>query len=223
MYDDDDEYEVVGGAPAKASPQSWAKAGNPMPPWHMWGNTVRLDGSVRTAAGGQQVGRATSQLLRVSYKRPETWSFFLGARIVNASASTTGCTIRVVTDVMLGVGRSMYDTTRPDQTAIVQSGFSTFVWVVPPGPGTNLLLLPPKYTTVASRVVLDDSVPAAFERCEWFPATDIQMTSKLILTTTDQDLDVSVEVTGFVAPRTHVRPDWFNASNRFLGGETGGT
>lgn len=220
----DDEESEVGGPAAQ-----WANPGNPVEPWHIWGTSIRLTATVDSAT---TVGSVGAQLLKVSYKRPETWSYFLGARIVGArtaagSPLSTGCTVDVRYNLMTGIGRTMFQTS--DQLANFAAGaglaFARFRWVVPAGPGTNLLLLPAKWTTVTRTPLHDDSDPTSFERIETFPAQDIQMSSQLLWTTVDQEMAVDVEVTAYVAPRTHIRPDWFaaNAQRKFLGGETGGT
>jgi hypothetical protein len=66
---------------------------------------------------------------------------------------------------------------------------------------------------------MDDSTPLVLTPpVEWLPAQDIQCTVRAGLQNVGT---ATVEVTSWFAPRSHVRPDWFN--EQFLGGETNGT
>lgn len=194
-------------------------------PWHMWGNKVEL---VSTVTSGTTISPANAQLLKVAYGRPETWSFWFGARIVQASALSTGCTIQALVDVTPGVGRTVFQTEQPASMglgAVPGRAFSKFVWDVPAGPGTDLLALPKKWSTRGVTPLTDDRDATSFQFVDWIAAQDLQVGVTLLLTTIDQEITVRVEVTGLVAPRTHLRPEWFgeDPTRQFRGGENNGS
>jgi hypothetical protein len=189
-----------------------------MPPWHMWGNTARLELQSTPNFGGM----ATKQLVKINYKRPETWSFFFGARVINAASGGAVLGVHVAFDIIIGVGRTMFSTTPnapPGVNALgttvpafVRFRFDVGIPIVP-------LLNQPKWTTTGQPPVMDDSTPLVLTPpVEWLPAQDIQCTVRAGLQNVGT---ATVEVTSWFAPRSHVRPDWFN--EQFLGGETNGT
>jgi hypothetical protein len=188
-----------------------------MPPWHMWGNTVRLTSNVDINGGNT----ASGQLLKISYKRPETWSFFFGAELLDGNTPNPQMDVVVLVDLIAGVGRTNYVTQAPGNI-LAAPGFVRF----------NFVLVPPfvagvdnrKYTTVGSGPPLDDATPLVRPVIEWLPAQDIQAQVR-VRASGGAGSFATVAVTGWVAPRTHIRPDWFRdgAQRQFLGGETDGT
>lgn len=194
----------------------------PTPPWHLWGSSVQLTAAV---TAGNAVGQASDQLAKVDYRRPETWSFWFGAKMINGNPIlSTGVLVQVWIDVIVGVGRSQFDTRQPDAIGFglfPGRSFCSFAWDIPLGPGTNILDQPAKYATSGGGVVLDDRDTTIVPRVEWIPAQSIQCNARLAITTVANPQEVTVEVSGYFAPRTHVRPDWFLET--FGGQETGGT
>lgn len=184
-------------------------------PWHMWGATqvVRL-----TPVAGDNV-QASLQLLRVNYKRPETWSFFFGASLYGAGTLSDALTVRVAIDVITGVGRSVFNTENQFLAGFPQ--FVTFFWNL--AGGQNLTNVARKWTTTGSRVHLDDTDATDTVRPEWIVAEQLQAKARIFVVAETTEPELKVEVTGFVAPRTHVRPEWFDDNNMFRGQETGGT
>jgi len=201
---------------AKA-PLPFNQGGNP--PWHMWGSTQILEASSTPAFGGI----TSRQLAKIQYKRPETWSFFFGARILAATVPA-GVTlgIHVAFDLIIGVGRTMFDTTAGGLAigstipAFAKFRFTTTVPLVP-------VLNQPKWRTTGESAVFDDSTPLVLPPpIEWFPAQDIQCSARVQLQSVGT---AKVEVTSWFAPRSHVRPDWFRELDaaQFRGAETDGT
>lgn len=185
----------------------------PLAPWHMWGGTQRVD--ITPAAG--VTTNASLQLAKVSYKRPETWSFFFGVSLLGQGDSSDTLAIRVYIDIILGVGRSSFQAANQDLASFPQ--FARFGWnLVAP---YNLGAIPKKWTTVGSRVQLDDLDATDTTRPEWLVAQDIQATARLGVTAETTEPTITAEVSAFFAPRSHVRPDWFR--EEFRGHETGGT
>lgn len=187
-----------------------------MPPWHMWGGTTQLN-----VTSTPSLGAVTSrQICRISYKRPETWSFFFGARVLSATGASP-LRIFVVFDLIIGIGRTMFDTTATggaigNVPAFARFVFDTTIPIVP-------VLNQPKYTTTGRGPVHDDSTPLVLAPpIEWIAAQDIQCSARAILGAVGNAV---VETTAWFAPRTHVRPDWFleKPADQFKGGEHGGT
>jgi len=199
---------------------------SPVAPWHMWGSSKTIT-LVQGAAGSATA--QTLQLGRVNYRRPETWSFFMAARLVDGTtnAGPANEDLEVNFQIIVGVGRSVLRTQEQGQ-----NGWVRMLWSIPPAvhPGGNLNNL--KYTTVANSVPLQDGVATSTEKLEWIVAQDIQCYAQVAFLRVPPGNSVTVEVTSFFAPRVHVRPDWFteagedievNEAAKYLGTERGGT
>lgn len=225
-----DDYGQVDGD-ASVAFQS-ASAGTPwlregIPPWHMWGNSQSIVVEASTTDTDAPV--ATGQLIKISYKRPETWHFLLAARIINAPTVTLDNNLEVTVnfDVISGVGRS-------------QSQLPTFEtmkwgWVEGQAPPSAKVLYTQQVQTPALRMIFD---PDADEYVD--DPTSVRIFNELV----GQDIQVScrvaffmrginegdahaaeIEVSAFFAPKTHVRPDWFVRGSpevMFPGAETQG-
>jgi len=192
--------------------------GNPIAPWHMWGSSQ----SVQIPASAASGILGSTQLLRVNYKRPETWSFFFAARLSGAvvTAIPDDVTVEVAIDVIAGVGRSIFDTS--GRLLAGWPRFVSFFWDLPAP--TNFSQIAPKWTTVGSRVLLNDTDATDTIRPEWIVAEQLQASARVIVISPGGTSPAfQADITGFVAPRTHVRPDWFAEQNMFRGNETGGT
>lgn len=197
----------------------------PLPPWHMWGNGELI--TVDDAVGVAVTPRVSQQIARINYKRPETWTFWIGAKLTGG-AENLGVgdgLVRLIVDIIPGVGRSSFLTAQNQSPLVaIRPAFVDFHWVVPAGaiPGQSINNV--KYTTTAITPPLDDRDAETVRTVEWFPAQDIQCEATLIKLSADI-ASVTAEVTAFFAPRTHVRPDWFARvpkSEQFRGGETEG-
>jgi hypothetical protein len=163
------------------------------------------------------------QLAKISYRRPETWSFFFGAKILSLSGTAGPVTLEVAFEIIPGLGRTMFDTTPPGG-AVASSGrgfaFFLFSLSIPfvPVPGSS------KYTTVGRGPAQDDTLPLERPFIDWIPAQDIQCLAGA-RSTPSVNIQTSIEVTALFAPRSHVRPDWFREMppEKFRGAETDGT
>jgi len=197
---------------------------NPMPPWHMWGNTVTATVETPPAGAGALVGGANVQLFKIAYRRPETWSFFIAGRLLTGNVSDVDIQVIAQINLMPGVGRTMFDTLGVFGAS---TAFVEFRWLVVAGvlPGTGNVR---KWTTQADTPLLDDLTATSRQLIQWIPAQDIQAQFRLALVLTAPSLvtnSATVEITAWMAPRTHIRPDWFSDEDQtqFLGSETGGT
>ena len=198
----------------------------PVAPWHMWGSSQQVS-LTQTVAGGAPA--QTMQLARVNYRRPETWSFWLAARLTGGDVNPGpgALVVEANVQVLFGVGRSIFRS--EDQG---QFGFARFLWSLPAlvSPGGNLNNN--KYTTRVNSVVLNDVDATSFQPIDHIVAQDIQCWATFSILSVPVGNSVSAELTAFFAPRVHVRPDWFtelgedvevNEAIKYLGTERGGT
>jgi hypothetical protein len=181
-----------------------------LPPWHMWGSSI----VVRLEQGGS---RGTEvQLVRVNYKRPETWSFFFGARILDGSIIAGASSVFIDYEVVLGVGRTLFTAIGAILPGV---GFCSFAWQI--GAGANPAQTNPKWTTRVFTPPLNDFAAATtIQSLDEIPAQDIQIKANVSAPLGAADFRV-VELCAWVAPRAHLRPDWFERN--YLGSELGGT
>jgi len=197
--------------------------GFPLAPWHMWGGDRILTVNPSTRLPGDPV-----QLARINYARPETWSFFLGARILGGDTPTTGATILTLGfDIMVGTGRSLFQSQAPAALGGFVTAFSSFTWSVPIGsvPGTQPSNA--KYVTQITGPQLDDTAaaPGVREPIQWLAAQDIQCSVRVLdyLVGAASTPGVRVQASAYFAPRSHVRPEWFGKSPEFRGEENKGS
>lgn len=183
-------------------------------PWHMWGNSVQLRSDTGVAGGNT----AASQLLRINYKRPETWSFFFAAELLNAATPAPNMNVVVLIDLIAGVGRSNFDTFQQGNILTVPAFVRfDFLFTPPFGPGPFR-----KYTTRGSGPLVDDNIATSAPVIDWIPAQDIQVQVRARVSGPLGSL-ADVSVYGAFAPRSHVRPEWFTRVGQFTGGERDGT
>lgn len=193
-------------------------------PWQMWGTS--------TIVTSHQRGGQSQQVARVNYGRPETWSFFLGARILTLDNPTAlnNVSIAVQWQLVLGLGRDSFQTPTldgPSGLAIPSTvqPFAFFCWRdIPPNTDPSAVVNNPRYTTQSRTAPLDDSDATSKFPIDWFCAQDIQC-SALVTQSSNIIVSCTVELTAFFAPRSHVRPEWYadDEGSRFRGQEQGGS
>ena len=186
-----------------------SKGGAGFPPWHMWGTkkTVEI-----TQDASLQVARQSEQLVRINYKRPETWRWLFAAKLISKTAPGD-ITLFVNWNLTFGVGRS--STQFP---AFEQYLFSTAA--IPINANDTIFS-----STVSGRLRLQ-GVPAASQPAtnviETIAAQDIQLQTDFVFASATAGEQCVVEVSAYFAPNTHIRPDWMLKSGSFLGEELGG-
>lgn len=192
-------------------------------PWHLWGSSVLHTGKLQAVSPSpfDRQGQ-TRQIARVSYARPDTWSFFFGLILHGApdDPNPGAVNLRADFELVLGIGRSRISL----QNAIGDGrGFCRLTLSY----ATPLTQIRPfgTWTSVAQSPPLDTSVPALQTLMESFPAQDIQCSARIFGTGSAALLgqEFRAEVHAYFAPRTHMRPDWFREQAQFRGNETGGT
>jgi hypothetical protein len=208
---DDDFGQVDGeGAIEQFMPsnpgQPWLR-GN-LPPWHTWGKTEK----VIVPFNGIAARSATQQLAKINYKRPESWHFFLGAKLIEAPTPLDGnhATLDAAFVVTIGVGRD----------AIVIDAFErfTFDWIGPNPPPLNILL----WSTSVHAPLRNNGGPTS-NIVDQLPAQDINVSA--VCTNYFGPGPGTLEVTSFFAPKNHIRPEWFlpgPPEAQFPGSETEG-
>lgn len=195
-----------GDAPFGGSPFATAQGQQPWlrqtdPPWKMWGNeqTVTL-----LNVAGNTTAPLKQQLLRVSYKRPETWHWLFSATLLQGPQALGGfgAALFVSFDLTVGIGR----------TAITIPGFELFgfQWLGP--------LLAPVNTQIWStqsrapnRVFATPNPAAPVDSIvDQIVAQDIQLGVSVSAGGTGGLVgDYSVLVAAQFAPKSHIRPDWY--------------
>jgi hypothetical protein len=195
-------------------------SGFPLAPWHMWGDSVLLTSEVDVNGGNT----ASGQLIRINYGRPETWSFFFAAELVDGFTGNPNMDVAVLIDVITGVGRTSFDT-QAAGNVLAAPGFARFMFRFA-GPFAPTPETVKKYTSVGSGPALDDTLaPAVFPSIDRLVAEDIQVRARVRSSGGPGDF-AKVNITAFFAPRSHVRPEWWSDKDdhgRFRGNEQGGT
>ncbi len=197
---------------------------SPLAPWHLWGGSKVLSAFIDPAT--VNTNAASDQLAKVSYKRPETWGFFFGAKIIDGPINTSALSFlfSVRFFINVGIGRSAFETSN----LFSPGEFARMTFLLGPGFGINSL--PPKWTTQTRSPVLIHGDANSFQLIDSFPAQDIQCSAQFQITTAaapPAKFSYSVEVSAYFAPLNHVRADWYREDaidvERFTGNETGGT
>jgi hypothetical protein len=209
----DDDAQVDGESPVpyfaqKMNAQPWARGG--LPPWHMWGGSVVIGPVAPTFSDSPGQLPASGQIARIAYKRPETWHWVFGARILEGQVLTEGNTaiIDVYFDVITGIGRSQQ----------IMIGFDHFRWTYddpsrPRPPVDHVMWATTTYTPALDYTGSFLPDPASRRLITEIVGQDIQINARVSsFLQSSQELmtpQLKVEVSAFLAPKTHVRPDWF--------------
>lgn len=226
------------GSPRFNNPSGGNALGAAIPPWHMWGNTQRIEVVVQSPTN--PLAFTPGQLLRIAYKRPESWHWVLSARLVaGADADLIDpIIVEVHYDLTIGVGRSMMQIPGEfgyfDQRNDPPFERFQFLWG---GPGVGANATFPRGAQIYSTAVLapgtefvNGPVPTKSTAIvNEIVAQDIQLNCRVIAITFPAGSHigkrVTVEVSGHFSPKTHLRPDWSREgpeASKFLGGEVDG-
>ncbi len=178
-------------------------------PWHMWGDekSFTLD-NVHTLT-------QTSQIARVSYKRPETWSFLAWARITGvqqlpgqAVVTATDVALFVAFTFSLGLGRTVVQLEGAPDGVLgpfnMKPGMVNFKFPIGAVAGAFCMT---NSSQAQGQVATDFSTGIA-PLLEHFPADDIQVQATvagLIV----HPYQVQLTAGCILAPRNHIRPEWF--------------
>jgi hypothetical protein len=213
--DDDGFGQVDGDFAGTANFEQYQRASagapwlrNPMPPWQRWGSTERI--TIPFVSTAQRAASVT--LSRVSYRRPDTFHFLFGAKLIVAPSPAVGdhATIDAAFNVLVGVG----------STVLRIPVFERFVfdWIGPAAPPVEVLL----WSTEVNAPPRNNGFTTP-NTCSELVGQDI--TIEAVCTNFFGPTDAVLEVTSFLAPKNHIRPDWFvdgPPEQRFAGSETEG-
>jgi hypothetical protein len=169
----------------------------------MWGSDQQFQDLTPGVSLSKQVGR-------VDYGRPETWTFLLSLKVTNGNApAPVAGTVDCAFDLFLGSGRS----------TIEVRNFVAFQVNIPNL--TNAAVGPLLWATTAQSP--QRTFPPAGNEFTIanFPAQSINAQARVLFTCVDPLATVSLVASGFFAPRTHIRPEWFKGGE-FKGGENDG-
>lgn len=182
------------------------------PPWHMWGTLQdsQLNGVAAVSSDVQ-----LPQLVRVNYGRPETWTFLLWVQLNSATADVP-VAVNFDFNFLIGLGRA--------PATIVP--FKRVVFPIADTTAANINAVHPFRFATRVQVPLLDPTDAVPNLVEWFPAQDIQIGARATSTGSIGAGNIlRFQMGAWVAPRSHMRPDWFNEDNtqQFRGEEQAGT
>ena len=163
-------------------------------PWHMWGQSVTLPYDNRLGAGvGASLTYQTVQLIQVTYLRPESWNFLLEAKLidVNPTPPISGAILDITIQLQLGLGRS----------TVILDPFAALRFNTATDPGLQRFV-----TSVNGRPRNPGDVTQNV--VETFVAQSIQAKATLKMEANDINFG-TIELTFFVSPVTHIRPEWY--------------
>lgn len=193
-------------------------------PWHMWGTSAVVNSTQR--------GAVSQQLSKIAYGRPESWGFFLGARIVGLTNDTAlnNVSIAVQWNLIVGVGRSFFQTpflAGPGALSVPATSqpFAFMSWRnIPPSTPVDQIPYNPKFTTQSRTAPLDDGDATSAFPIQHFVAEEIQC-SAVVTQSSNIIVSCQVELTALFAPLSHIRPEWFadDEGQRYRGQEQGGS
>lgn len=195
------------------------KKASSVAPWHMWGSSQVV--TVPDVSDGT-VFQQSAQLASIKYNRPDTWSFLLGAQLLQVPTPVVPNLLVIVQiQLIAAIGRA--ELTIPATPNGFNTGFARFVWKFG---GPPILPAQVKWTTAVRTPILDEgpAEPLPGEVCDSFPAQTIQCNAQAVVVTSggvvETDKRTKIQLHAYFAPRTHIRPDWYQ--NNFSGGESGG-
>jgi hypothetical protein len=217
---EDDDGQVDGDFVSRLpmAGQSWLRGS--LPPWHLWGNTQTI---ISPPSGAFNVVNSSNpnEMVRICYKRPETWHWVFQTRLVDMPTPpipTSNFNISARYDVTIGIGRSV----------IIMRDFEVHTW------GIRNPALPPigdymrSTTAVSKRSYIDDDSAAPVlqvTEISQLVAQDIQVQCRVEVSGSGVGATGTLEVSAMFAPKTHVRPDWLADGPpelQFAGEETAG-
>lgn len=178
-------------------PETIEREDDPMTiaPWHMWGGSAEFNATTLTP--GLEY-TSSGQLVRVEYKRPESFRFLFYVFVTSWRLSSPAI-LEIDFNVQAGVGRSNLNL----------SPFETFVFRFGPGTGGGLL----KYSGSVNGPVRDDTAPTPADPptpnvIDTIVGQDIQVGYSGFTGLTLPGDTIQAQIGVSLAPWHHARPDW---------------
>jgi hypothetical protein len=172
-------------------------------PWRMWGSTqtIELPGSATP------ISQTSGQIANIDSHYPTSWGFFLACQLQYDGTVLPSNSVFVDFILTFGVGRS----------TVILDPFVRFDFSIL---NNDFVSRTSRFCTQVQAYAPSEfhfnGVPTASNQTanniiDAIPASNIQLNARL---TPTGPLPVgsltSVQCSGFFAPKTHVRPDWFN-------------
>lgn len=222
----------------QGSPRFAQQGGNALgaqiPPWHMWGNTQRITTPVQSPTN--PLTFTPGQLLRVAYKRPETWHWVLQARLIDGVDADVvdSISVNVNFDLTIGIGRAIIQIPATSERDDRPFERFRFVWG---GPTVGIQTTFPRNASLYSTAVVSNRIlaaglvpdPATAIVVDQIVAQDIQLNCRVqavgLPGSPYVGAPITIEVSAHFSPKTHVRPDWFRdgaEAVQYGGGEVEG-
>jgi hypothetical protein len=174
------------------------------PPWHLWGNSLAVEVPFSVAI----LSTITSQVIKVSYARPESFNFLLSAQLVKIPEPANPGQIRVRWDLTIGLGRSRVTLETFEQYL--------FTWTGPTNPTGEA-----KWTTQVAAPLREDGVSTTASVIDHIVAEDIQLNARVDWGGAGPFSETAiVQLNAYFAPISHIRPEWYEG--KFRGGEDEG-
>ena len=187
-------------------------------PWKLWGNT-----QVRTIAPGSPLRLApdVNTMCQSRYKRPETWHWLFAARIAGGGSPTVGvqqATATINFQLILGIGRSLVKLPFFEGLNFSWTGGN------PVPPSTIVLYTTQTYQARTFPIVLPLGSEGVINQVVAESITVVAEAN--YITDVPAAVPLQVEISALIAPKVHIRPDWYiNAlgeDRQFTGAETEG-
>lgn len=204
--------------------QPWARGAEV--PWHLWGNRQQITASDPLGFG--QVP-PNIQLLSARYKRPDTWTWLVAARLVSHTnvGLTDTARVDVSFELILGIGRSTVTIPAFAPMSFVIIGPNLSVVDTAPVLWRTMTTAPHTWTYDGNGGGTPD-VTLDSQDVESLPTENFILQASVVANRNGIPAPSPkpvVEVVAQCAPRTHVRPDWYQDAVpevTFPGGEVGG-
>ncbi len=165
---------------------------------------------------------SSSQIARISYKRPETWRWLFGVILMGGNTiGQSNSTLQVLLNVQTGVGRTVFT---------MELGRFVFNWAgdVPVFQDPLISMAGKKWSNNVNGPLVDDTLAATPPQnvVNTFVGEDVQVSCSSLFTSQaggggTAGKTVSFAVTALFAPEVHLRPEWHQGL--FPGDEARGT
>lgn len=169
----------------------------------MWGSTQLLN---CTSTGATASLGASTQIAFVDYKRPETWNFLLAVGVENVIAGPAVIT-RVEFALTTGVGR----------TQITIPRFGLFQIAVADLVAGN------QFAITSTELPAERAGRVSPNLVEHVVGQQLSLNARCFFEGGATGPQVQLSVSGYFAPQTHIRPDWYSEQlGAQFAGERGG-
>ena len=180
-------------------------------PWLLWGSESNVQ--LKRPTTDPIVSTQTTQLAKIRYKRPDAWEFLLWAYIVPPTAVGPGpylFNVTVTFQITVGVGRSSVTLVVPPFL------FNPSNMNFNSGTDPQAQRFVTQFAGYGMRDTPIGGLPDPVNIIDHLVASDIQCNCIVnVGGQPDVGSVIAVSVGSMFAPRTHIRPDWFEPRPSF--------